>query len=418
MDFKERIPRKKQPQKQQPKKSRGGHTIIKVPSDVTYNTDNIAISNDYNYDDYHGTNKHIRDINNPGDGSDSSNFSSGDPAKRRQQQSDNKEKKIRQKRQQSQVKDELKASQQNWDNKRKIQAFSMDDAYEHTSKPSCFDGVRIDAPINKNAEKLIDDAERLVNNDDHHSRHTKKKSSRGKSHNTSSIANLEGSGRKRGRMQKQQPYSPCFAGSNIGNDDPLDVAAYQQGTNRKLSRGSRNDFTKKMGQNMDVITQQTKFGNASMTTARRKKKSKARDEEVIDVDSDERNEGSGKKRKTSPHFAKPNDPFDSPNASSVNQGDDGFRVEGDWDSQGSGGRNDDVMAALDGANQYANFGSLKLQRDPKKKTYASKRRSCKCRAYLFCHARATVFVILIAVPNPLFLFRQQTSYEDTHSPVQ
>lgn len=403
------ISRNKNQAKKGPKKSKGGHTIIEVPTETTeYNTDrynNTDLSNHHDYDDNHGTNNHIRDINNPGagNGSESSNFSDGDP--RRQHQND-KNQRTGQKRQQKE--DKLAASQRNWDNKR--QAFSLDDVYERVTKPgNSFDGIRIDAPINKNAAKLINDAQRSVNNDDHYSRHTKKKFARGRNHNTSSMAKLEGSGGKRGRLQKHQPYSP-FAGRDIGNDDPLDVARFQQETSRKSSRGSSAEYTKKMGQNMDKITQ-AKFGNASMITKRRKKKSKARDEEVIDVDSDERNEGSEKKRKTSSYFAKSNDSFDSPNSSSANQGDDGYRVEGDWDSQGSGRRNDDVMAALDGANQYANFGSLRPQRDPKKKTYASKQRSCKCRAYLFCHARATVFVlILTVVSNFLFFFRHQTSY--------
>ena len=377
MDFSQnkRIPRKKKVEvKRLAKKSRDGHTIVHVPSETAdYNTDrynNIDLSNDdHDYDDYHGTNDHIRNINNPGDGSDSSNFSGGDPVKRRQQQSD-KDKKIRQKRQQQ--KDKLAAVQREWDNKRQV--FSLEGAYEQVSEPvsepkSSFDGVRTDAPINESAAKLIDDAQRSVNNDDHYSRHTKKKFARGKSHITSSMANLGGSGGKRGRMQKQQPYSP-FAETDV---DPLDAAIYQQGASRKSSRGSSSDYTKMMGQNMDKITH-GKFGTGSMATNRRKKKSKARDEEVIDVDSVERNEGSGKKRKTS------RDSFDSPSSLSVNQGDDGYRAEGDWDSQGSGRRNDDIMAALDGANQYANFGSLRPQRDPKKKTYASKQRSCKCRA--------------------------------------
>eukprot|EP00985_Skeletonema_marinoi_P016788 scaffold9065_cov239-Skeletonema_marinoi.AAC.1 len=367
------IPRKKG--FQQGKMLKNGHTKIDRPSaSMPYNTNRknikIDLSNDHEDDNYHGTNKHISDINNPGEGSDSSgNFSDGDPNKKRQQQHDRDKK---EKRRRQQQKDKLVAAQQ--------QGFSLNDAYAHASKPkpTSFDGIPIDRPVNEAAEKLVQDVKHLSNdNDDHHSRHTKKKTGRGRNHVDSAFAHLGGSGSKRDWREKPQ-LSP-FAGDNIVND-PLEEAMNRQGTNRTSSRGSRFDVTKRMGSNMEKIV-----GNGSMTTNRRRKKSKARDD-VIDVDSDERIEGSGgKKRKTSRHFDKSNDhSFDSPSSSSVNQGDDGFHAEGgEWESQSSGGRNDDevMMAALNGAKQYVQpvlpVTSVRVKRDPKKNATAKRNRPIK-----------------------------------------
>ena len=280
------IPRKKG--FQQGKKLKNGHTKIDRPSaSMPYNTNRknikIDLSNDHEDDKYHGTNNHINDINNPGEGSDSSgNFSDGDPNKKRQQQIDRDKK---EKRRIQQQKDKLVAAQQ--------QGFSLNDAYAHASKPkpTSFDGIPIDRPVNEAAEKLVQDVKHLSSdNDDHHSRHTKKKTGRGRNHVDSAFAHLGGSGSKRDWRVKPQ-LSP-FAGDNIVND-PLEEAMNRQGTNRTSSRGSPFDVTKRMGINMEKIV-----GNGSMMTNRRRKKSKARDD-VIDVDSDERIEGSGgKKRKT------------------------------------------------------------------------------------------------------------------------
>ena len=69
----------------------------------------------------------------------------------------------------------------------------------------------------------------------------------------------------------------------------------------------------------------------------------------------------------------------------MNQGDDGFHAEGgEWESQSSGGRNDDevMMAALDGAKQYVQpvlpVTSVRVKRDPKKNATAKRNRR-KCR---------------------------------------
>ena len=383
MDF--HSPRKEQ---YKGKKSKKGRPIIEHPSArMQYNTErnyhrsNIDRSNDQDDND-HGTNDYIRDINNPGDGSDSSNFSDGDPARRRQQQREDREKKERRKRQQ--VKDKCAASQQQWDKKRHSEGFSMEDAYGHASKPrrTHFDGVPVDAPINETAAQVI--------NNEHvqslYSDHTKKKAGRGKNHTASAFYGLGGSGSKRGRGEKHQ-HSP-FAGDGV--DDPLDVAMDRQGSNQKYKRGSHTNYTKMMGSHMDNIAQ-SKYGGGSMTSNRnrRKKKSKARDE-VIDVDGDERIDGSGgKKRKTSQYFEKSkNSSDDSPSSSSVIQGDDDFGVEGNWDSQGSGGGNEDIMAALNASKEYVQPGSLPLRpkRDPKKDA-SNKQKRCKYFEVKSCHAR-------------------------------
>ena len=118
----------------------------------------------------------------------------------------------------------------------------------------------------------------------------------------------------------------------------------------------------------------TVLNRASMKPHRRKmreSKEEARSQdEIIDLEStrDHDNEGSSaKKRRTSRHF----DPSDSPNSSSsVKQGDDdGFYVDGDFDSsQGSSGnRSDNVMAALDGANQRVSIDVVESTRKAKRR---------------------------------------------------
>ena len=393
MDFSRvKVPRKNQ---STGKKSKKGRPIITVPSATRSSTErnyhDFDLSNDREDYNDRGTNDHIRDINNPGDGSDSSNFSDGDPARRRQQQQQQREdraKKERRKRQQT--KDRCEASQKQWDNKRNAEGYSLEDMSIYASKQSIrsFDGVRTDAPTNEAAAEVIN------------SKHVQSlKKGRGKNHNSSAFANLEGSGSKRGRRENQQHGRSPFAGDGV--EDPLDLASERQGgSNRKSKRGSR-DVTEMMGRNMNNLAQE-KYGDGSMTSIRnRKKKSKARDE-VIDVDSDERIDGSGgKKRKTSSYyFDKSSNSSDSPSSLSVNQGDDGFYMDGDLDPQGIGGGNEEVlMGALDAAKEYVHSGSqLQIQRDPKKAaTGKQKRRKCFEVTVLSCSC--FIAIVLIFIPT-------------------
>ena len=352
---------------------------------MPYNTgNNIDLSNDREEESYPSTNLHIHDMNNPGEESDSSKFSGGSPEKRHQQQS-NDDKKVARKRQQT--KNKLAADQsekeRRRDNQRQSEGYSLVDAYEHTSRGTaskCFDGIRTDRPTNEAAAAIVDKVRHLStsNDDDHHSRQ-RKKAGRAKNHNTSAFANLEkiGSTKKESgwRGEKQHDHSPLGSAqrSTSNFEDPLDEAAAQQGMYRNSSRGSHNsnDITKRMGCAMNNIVQ-AKYGTGSMATKRQKqkKKSKARSDDVIDVDIDARNEGSVKKRKTSPHFENSNRASSSQSSSSsVNQGDDGFYAEGGWDSQGSGaGHKDEIRAALDGANQYVQPRDRKKLKKAKQKT--------------------------------------------------
>lgn len=161
-----------------------------------------------------------------------------------------------------------------------------------------------------------------------------------------------------------------------------------------------------------------KFGTGSTTTNRRKQqKSKARSDDDVVIDVDARNEGSGKKRKTSRHFQSSNHSSDSPGSSSVNQGDDGFYAEGEWQSQGSGGHkvDDMVMAALDGANQYVQprerensrkakpnmptLTAITVTRDPVKNASANRNRR-KCRVVIIV-SRSRLIAIVLIIPPPL-----------------
>jgi len=374
MDFNHtNIPRKKQFQtgsNSKPRKSVNGHTIVNVPTDRSRHN-NVYLSNDDQEDStYRDTNNHIKSINNPAGGSDSSSsrFSEGASSETRREQSDA-DRKVAKKRQQT--KEKLAEEQRN----KRPQGqggFSLSDAYEHASggkTSKFFDGVRIDCPKTEKEAKIIESAKRGT-------------SYRGTQHNASSFANLEGSGKKRGRGEREKQHDHSPFGSTHRNtsnyEDPLDEARYQQKTNNRYStRGSHssNEFTKKMGNVMNNIVQ-GKYGTGSMNTIRRKQKSKAcLDDDVIDVDA--RTEGNGKKRKTSPHFESVNHSSDSPDSSSVNQGNDGFYVEG-WENQDSAGhKHNEIMAALDGANQYVQPGNFGLKRDPGKNAAASRnRRKC------------------------------------------
>ncbi|KAL7453620.1 hypothetical protein ACHAWC_005265, partial [Mediolabrus comicus] len=148
----------------------------------------------------------------------------------------------------------------------------------------------------------------------------------------------------------------------------------QQGTGRHSSRRS---FSK--------ISLTQKMGNTMMKESKEHASSQ---DVIIDLESTRNhdNEGSsGKKRKKSRYF----DSFDSLNSSSsVKQGgDNGFYVDGDFDSsQGSGKCSDNVMAALDRANQRKAkrrksppqseiLSNFNLIRDPKKKDVGNRKMS-------------------------------------------
>ena len=232
------IPRKNQPSTV--KKSKKGRPIIQPPSESNrstqryHNNRSIDLSNDREYYNDHCTNDHINDMNNPGDGSSDSShskFSEGEPERRRRQEQHDRQKNVAHKRKQTKQ-DQFAASQRKWDNKR--EGYSMNGAYDHASNQSMrsFDGIRTDKPMTEKAARAIhnDRVQQL------------KKPSRGKNHNASAFAMLEGSGKKRG--------SP-FAGDGV--EDPLDLAQEQQGSDRKSRRRQNTNFTQKMGSNMETL---------------------------------------------------------------------------------------------------------------------------------------------------------------------
>lgn len=379
MDFKP-VPRLK---KSATKKSASGRTIINVPGSnrSRHKSNNIDLSNDDNvwqFDD-NDTNQHINEINHPGgdDISDSSgsNFSKGDNNRHQNKYTAPNVARKRQQTEEQLIAYQQK-SQRDWNRKR--QQVSLEGAYQATSS---------------------------YGRDNDERNNNKKKVTRGEMHKESCFANLGSEKKKRERTHDHSPFGTNNYSTSSNYDDPLDVAMEQQqrGTHRHSSRGSSNkrSITQKMGNAMNTV-----LNRASMKPHRRKvreSKEEARSQdEIIDLEStrDHDNEGSsGKKRKKSSYF----DSSDSPNSSSsVKQGDDdGFYVDGDFDSsQSSSGRgSDNVMAALDGANQHVsievlestrkakrrksppqnetnfNFG-LGLGRDPKKND-AGKRKTCE-----------------------------------------
>ena len=344
-----------------------------------HKSNNIDLSNDDNVWQYYkdnDTNQHINEINHPAGGDDisdssGSNFSKGDNNRHQNKYTAPSVARKRQQTEEQLIAYQQK-SQQKWDRKR--QQVSLEGAYQQMSR----------------------DNERHNN---------KKKAPRGKTHGESCFAGLGSEKKKRERTHDHSPFGTNNYSTSSNYDDPLDVAMeqQQQDTGRHSSRGSlsRKGLTKKVGNAMNTV-----LNRASMKPHRRKvreSKEEARSQdEIIDLEStrDHDNEGSsGKKRKKSSYFDLP----DSPNSSSsVKQGDDNdFYVDGDFDSsQSSSGRgSDNVMAALDGANQRVsievlestrkakrrksptqhetnfNFG-LGLGRDPKKND-AGKRKTCE-----------------------------------------
>jgi len=147
---------------------------------------------------------------------------------------------------------------------------------------------------------------------------------------------------------------------------------------------------------------------------------------IIDLESTRNhdNEGSsGKKRKKSRYF----DSFDSLNSSSsVKQGgDNGFYVDGDFDSsQGSGNCSDNVMAALDGANQRKAkrrksppqseiLSNFNLIRDPKKKDVGN-RKMCEWYQSVMIFLFVVVIVLILALPTSSIIFSCQVSSQASY----
>ena len=333
--------------------SSNGNSIIEKPCDkMKYNRGNS----------HKNTNDCIKEVINPSELSSdtsSSHFSQGDEHRERKQQQRNNDKKEKQRR--DRVKQQCAQSQQGWDKKRERRGFNLEGAYANTSKS--FDGVRTDRPQNEVAADIVKKVRNLCTNDDSHLSHTKR---RGGKHSPSA---LEGSGSKVGRKERNRRHSSPFGSTS---DDPLDdVLKIQiQERNKKSSRVlGRRELTKKVGGYMDDIssTNSTIFGNGNMTTNRRKKKKKSKDrEEVIDIDCEESNQGSGKKMKTSRYFGGSNHSRDSPsNSYSIHQDDD-YLAEG-WGSPDDKRNDKEFSSALKAANQSA-YGtdSFSLKRDPKK----------------------------------------------------
>lgn len=325
--------------------------MVNIPGSnrSTNKSNNIDLSNDdndvwtFNAND---TNQHINEINHPGgddisDYSSSSNFSKGNNNRHQNKYT---APNVARKRQQEE--EQLIAAQQKWDMKRQQQqGFSLNGAYQQTSSYGR-------------------DNERHNN---------KKKAPRGQSHKESCFANL-GSGKKKSeRTHDHSPFGTNKYSTSSNYDDPLDVAMeqQQQDMDRNPSRGSssKRRFTPNVGKAMNTM-----MNRASMKSHRQRRKESKEEarsqDEIIDLEStrDHENEGSsGKKRKTSSY----SDSSDSPNSSSsVKQGnDDDFYVDGDFDSsQGSSGRrSDNMMAALDGANQRVSVEVLESTRKAKRR---------------------------------------------------